>query len=162
MPKPVQKVVPPKQTETSAQVPVQKVIPSQQAGKEPIQTVSPVKKTEMKFISPLKENYEFKIGESARWKYLIKLKIEIKNINNNFFRIKTQISESVQAPVFKWFCNGIQIKSNEKIQVLNERYTSTLNIINVQHTDSGRYDCLVENSSGQQLLKSSTSIKISG
>jgi hypothetical protein len=64
--KPVQKVVPPKQTETSAQVPVQKVMPPKQTGNEPVQTAPPVKKTEMKFISTLKENYEFKIGETAR------------------------------------------------------------------------------------------------
>lgn len=47
--------------------PVQKVVPPKQTGNEPVQTVPPVKKTEMKFISPLKENYEFKIGETARW-----------------------------------------------------------------------------------------------
>lgn len=56
----------------------------------------------------------------------------------------------------------MQLQSNEKTQILTERHVSTLNIINVQHTDNGNYDCLVESSSGQQLLKSSCVIHISG
>ena len=90
----------------------------------------------------------------------------IKNIFNlkflYFIRIRTEISETIRNPVFKWYCNGIQLKTNEKTQILTERHISTLHIINVQHTDNGQYDCLVENTSGQKLLQSSCIINISG
>ncbi len=62
--------------------------------------------------------------------------------------------------MFKWFYNGIQIKSTEKVQVLNQRNVSTLVINNTQEDDSGLYDCTVENVKGKQLMKSSCVINI--
>ena len=78
------------------------------------------------------------------------------------FRIRTEISETVEATAFKWFYNGLLLQSNEKTEIVNERYVSTLNIINVQHSDAGKYECLVENTTGQKLVKTSCTIKISG
>ena len=62
--------------------------------------------------------------------------------------------------MFKWFYNGIQIKSTEKVQVLNQRNVSTLVINKTQEDDSGLYDCTVETVKGKQLMKSSCIINI--
>jgi hypothetical protein len=77
-------------------------------------------------------------------------------------RIRTEISETIESTVFKWFYNGLLLESNGKTEIVDERYVSTLNIINVQHSDAGKYECLVENTTGQKLVKSSCTIKISG
>ena len=92
------------------------------------------------FETPLKETYHFEVGAVAK--------------------IKTEVSNAIISPIFKWYCNGVQIQQSEKIQILVEKHVSTLVINNTQEDDSANYDCTVVTAKGKQLLKSSCVINI--
>jgi len=100
-----------------------------------------VKKIEKpKLVSKLNPNQEAKAGESMN--------------------LRIEIEESTEEPKIKWFHNNMELNNKERFNILNDRFCSTLNILNVQPKDSGEYTCAVKNSSG--LVKSTCIVKING
>ncbi len=102
------------------------------------QTVHKVEKPKLR--SKLSPNQEAKAGESVT--------------------LCIEIEESTEEPKIKWFHNNMEINNKERLNIVNDRLTSTLSIINVQPKDSGEYTCAVKNSSG--MVKSTCVIKING
>lgn len=102
------------------------------------QTIQKIEKP--KLVTKLNPSQEAKAGESVN--------------------LRIEIEESAEEPKIKWFHNNTEIINKERFNILNERFTSTLNILNVQPKDSGEYTCAVKNSSG--LVKSTCTIKING